>query len=198
MGILLSQHGVRPMEEKVRAVKEASHPITPSQVRSFLGLDGFRSSFIPDFATITEPLRALTRNGVKFEWTEVQDKAFQTLKEQLTESVYPGPFQHDHKHKGYCGCQPGRTWHCFSSGGEWAEQHCVLCRSLSDVERRYSQTEKKALALVWACERFNLYLNGLPEFHLVTDHQALKTIFGQGSKPSARIKHWVLRLQSFN
>ena len=85
MGILLSQHGVRPMEEKVRAVKEASHPITPSEVRSFLGLDGFRSRFIPDFATITEPLRALTRNGVKFEWTEVQDKAFQTLKEQLTE-----------------------------------------------------------------------------------------------------------------
>ena len=32
----------------------------------------------------------------------------------------------------------------------------------------------------------------------MTDHQALKTIFGSGSKPSARIKHWVLRLQSFN
>ena len=43
-----------------------------------------------------------------------------------------------------------------------------------------------------------MYLNGLPEFHLVTDHQALKTIFGSGSKPSAHIKHWVLRLQSFN
>ena len=70
---------------KVRAVKEASHPITPSEVRSFLGLVGFSSRFIPDFATIAEPLRALTRNGVKFEWTEVQDKAFQTLKEQLTE-----------------------------------------------------------------------------------------------------------------
>ena len=32
----------------------------------------------------------------------------------------------------------------------------------------------------------------------MTDHQALKTIFGPGSKPSARIKHWVLRLQSCN
>ena len=84
MGILLSQHGVGPMEENVRAVKEASHPITPSEVR-FLGLVGFSSRFIPEFATIAEPLRALTSNGVKFEWTEVQDKAFQTLKEQLTE-----------------------------------------------------------------------------------------------------------------
>ena len=187
MGILLSQHGVGPTEEKVWAVKEASHPITPSEVRNFLGLVRFSSRFIPDFATIAEPLRALTRNGVKFEWTEVQDKAFQTLKEQLAEVPIA-----------YCRCQPGRIWRCSSSGGEWAEQHCELCRSLSDVEQRYSQTEKKALALVWACERFNLYLNGLPEFHLVADHQALKTIFGPRSKPSARIKHWVLRLQSLN
>ena len=27
-------------------------------------------------------------------------------------------------------------------------------RSLTDVERRYSQTEKEALALVWACDQF--------------------------------------------
>ena len=74
----------------------------------------------------------------------------------------------------------------------------MLCRSISDVKRRYSQTEKEALALVWACERFNLYLNGFPEFDLVTDHQALKTIFGPRSKPSARIKRWVLRLQPYN
>lgn len=32
--------------------------------------------------------------------------------------------------------------------------------SLTDVEKRYSQTEKEALALVWACEQFNLYVFG--------------------------------------
>jgi len=58
--------------------------------------------------------------------------------------------------------------------------------------------EKEVLALVWACERFNLYLYGLQTFDLVTDHEALKVIYSRGSKPSARIERWVLRLQPYN
>ena len=75
---------------------------------------------------------------------------------------------------------------------------CYASRSLSQVERGYSQTEKEALALVWACERFHLYLYGLPQFDLVTDHEALKVIYSRKSKPSARIERWVLRLQPYN
>ena len=42
---------------------------------------------------------------------------------------------------------------------------CAVCyggRSLSDTERRYSQTEKEAVMLVWSCERFNLYIMVYP------------------------------------
>eukprot|EP00112_Aurelia_sp_Birch-Aquarium-sp1_P019133 Seg4677.1 transcript_id=Seg4677.1/GoldUCD/mRNA.D3Y31 product="hypothetical protein" pseudo=true protein_id=Seg4677.1/GoldUCD/D3Y31 len=35
---------------------------------------------------------------------------------------------------------------------------CFASRSLSNVERRYSQTEKEALGVVWGCERSHLYL----------------------------------------
>jgi len=37
-------------------------------------------------------------------------------------------------------------------------------RSLSDVERSYSQTKKEALAVVLACEKFHLYLSGSQSF----------------------------------
>lgn len=65
------------------------------------------------------------------------------------------------------------------------------------MERRYSQTEKEALALVWACERFKIYVFGR-KFELETDHKPLDCIFGKLSKPSARIERWVLRLQGYD
>ena len=33
-------------------------------------------------------------------------------------------------------------------------------RNLTDVERRYSHGEREALAPVWACEHFNMYISG--------------------------------------
>ena len=70
-------------------------------------------------------------------------------------------------------------------------------RGLSDVERRYSQTEKEALGIVWACERFHVYLYGV-DFELWTDHKPLEFIYSARSRLSARIERWVLRLQPYS
>ncbi|CAK1554366.1 unnamed protein product [Leptosia nina] len=69
-------------------------------------------------------------------------------------------------------------------------------KTLTPCERRYCQTEKEALTLVWAVEHFHMFLYG-KEFELVTDHKPLEVIFGPKSKPCARIERWVLRLQSY-
>ncbi|PFX23411.1 Transposon Ty3-I Gag-Pol polyprotein [Stylophora pistillata] len=80
--------------------------------------------------------------------------------------------------------------------GEWRAISYVSM-NLTEVERRYSQTEKEALTLVWACERFNIYVYGR-KFELETDHKPFECIFGRLSKPSARIERWVLRLQGYD
>lgn len=69
-------------------------------------------------------------------------------------------------------------------------------RALTEVERRYSQTEREALGLVWGCERFHMYLYGM-EFTLLTDHKPLETIYSTSSRNSARIERWVLRHQPY-
>ena len=85
-----------------------------------------------------------------------------------------------------------------SSAEQHGEQVAVCYASrLTGCERRYSQTEKEALGLVWACERFHAYIYGM-QFDLLTDHKALETIYGPRSKPCARIERWVLRMQPYD
>lgn len=72
---------------------------------------------------------------------------------------------------------------------------CYASKSLTAAEKRYCQTEKEALALVWAVEKFALYLIGR-KFELETDHKPLEAIFAPSSTtPCARVERWVLRLQ---
>ena len=69
--------------------------------------------------------------------------------------------------------------------------------SLTPVEKRYSQTEKEALSIVWAVEHFYLYIYG-SHFTLITDYKPLEVIYGSASsKPSAHIERWVLHLQPY-
>ena len=57
-------------------------------------------------------------------------------------------------------------------------------RSLSKVEQKYSQTEREALAVVWGCKKFYLYLVGT-KFTVVTDHKALEIIYNAKSMQNA-------------
>ena len=71
-------------------------------------------------------------------------------------------------------------------------------RALSQVEQRYPQTEKEALAIVWGIEHFHLFLFGA-DFILITDHKPLQLIYNNSrSRPLARIERWFLRLQQYN
>ncbi len=198
MGLIINKHGIGPTEEKAKAIKGAKEPSTISELKSFLGLASFCSRFIPDFATIAEPLRKLTRQGTEWKWGSREQEAFDILKDKVGNASMMAFFDKNAQTE---------IWTDASQVGLGAilvqEQNgvkravCFASRSLSDVERRYSQTEKEALAVVWGCERFHLYLYGLEEFTLVTDCKALEAIYSVKSKPSARIERWVLRLMPF-
>jgi len=198
MGHLLTDRGVGPTEARVEAVLKAREPTSVSEVRSFLGLVNFSAKFIPNMATVAEPLRKLCRQNVRFEWEQEQREAFSELKSRLANAETLAYFDKTAPTEVIADAGP------IGLGAvlvQWQndERRVVYyaSRSLSEVERRYSQTEKEALALVWACERFHVFLGGI-EFSLVTDHKPLEVIYGKRSKPSARIERWVLRLQQYN
>jgi transposase InsO family protein len=194
----LSGQGVAPSEEKVAAVVNARPPQNVSEVRSFVQLVQYSAKFIPGFAQIAEPLRRMLRKGQSFVWGSEQQEAFEKLKERMTSAKALAYFKNDCKTRIVADAGPEGIGAVLLQlqGDQWRAVS-YASRNLSDVERRYAQTEKEALALVWACERFNIYVYGR-EFELETDHKPLECIFSRTSKPSARIERWVLRLQCYN
>ena len=66
MGYLVSTRGIGPTESNVEAVVNAREPESVAKVRSVMGLVNFIAKFIPNLATVSEPLRQLTRKGVTF------------------------------------------------------------------------------------------------------------------------------------
>ena len=69
---------------------------------------------------------------------------------------------------------------------------------LTETEQRYSQIDREALAIRWACECCYMYLIG-SSFIIETDHQPLLPLFNNPhSRPPTRIERWPLYLQQFD
>ena len=198
MGHVLSSRGVAVVADKVKAVVDAREPESVSEVRSFLGLVNYSGRFIPDLATLSEPLRRLMKKGAEFKWGPSQDAAFQKMKEELSRTEVLGYYDKEAVAHVITDSSPVELGAVLAQkqGGEF-RVIMYASRSLTNVERRYSQTEREALAIVWACERFHTYLYGT-KFLLITDHKPLEVLYSKKSNPPARIERWVLRMQEFD
>ena len=84
LGHVVSALGVSIDPEKVEAVMSWERPKSVFEIHNFLGLAGYYRRFIEDFSRLAAPITKLTRKGVKFEWHDLSEKAFQELKRRLT------------------------------------------------------------------------------------------------------------------
>ena len=145
----LSRQGVAPSEGKVAAILNASPPQDASQVRSFVQLVQYSAKFLPDFVQEAEPLRSLLRKNEPFIWGEAQERSFQKLKQLVAQATTLAYF------RGVCNTRivadagPQGLGEVMTQlqDGEW-RAISYASRNLTEVERRYSQSEKEALALV--------------------------------------------------
>ena len=199
-GHILSSKGVECDPQKTQAVLEASPPQNVEEVRSFLGVVGFCSRFIPNYAAVNEPLRRLTKKEIKWQWGALEENAFHTLKRSLASAKVMNYYDFNKYTEVIVDGSPfglGAMLVQKDKPNDVSKVVAYASRSLSDVEQRYSQIERETLAMVWAVERFHLYLFGRP-FTLITDHKPLESIFNKPkSKPPARIERWLMRLQSY-
>lgn len=200
LGHHVSARGLAPLKSKVDAIINAQTPTDLVGLRSFLGLMGYYSHFLPHYAEVVEPLRRLLRKGQEFIWDQNAEESFGKAKNLLASCSAVSMFDRS---------LPVQVTTDASAYGLGAVLQQVIdgetrtiafaSRTLTPQERKYSTGEREALACLWACEHWHVYLWGR-NFVLRTDHQALVTLLstnGTGRRP-LRIERWCARLMRYN
>ena len=70
-------------ENKVKVINEWPMPKSMGEVCSFHGLKSLYRRCIRDFSTIVEPLPEVIKQHLGFKWGDIQEKAFNKLKDKL-------------------------------------------------------------------------------------------------------------------
>ena len=200
VGFRLTSDGLSPLHSNVDAVLRLPEPSCPAQLSSFLGMTAYYLRFLPHYSETTTPLHALLKKDVPWSWTPPCSAAVRRLKSQLTSPPVLAHFDLMSLTFVTCDASNAAVGAVLSQLQRGTERPVAFAsRSLTPTERKYSVGERVALACVWACERWHMYLYGR-HFTLRTDHQALTALLattGSGHKP-LRLYRWSERLQAYN
>ena len=124
-------------------------------------MSNYCSRFISGYATLTQPLRELAQKNTPWEWTDRHEHALRHLKTALAEAPVTAYFDPDKPTEINVDASPvGLGAILAQTNSTTGDKHVVAyaSRSLTAVEQRYSQTEREALAVVWGCEYYHLYI----------------------------------------
>ncbi|XP_064470230.1 uncharacterized protein K02A2.6-like [Ornithodoros turicata] len=201
LGHVINRDGVTPDQSKIAAIVDMPAPTNVTELKRFLGMVNFIARFIPNLAAKTAPLRELLRKDVSFTWDCAQQHAFEEVKNWLMSPPVLAL---------YCPMKATILSADASSYGLGAvlmqrqedkslRVVAYASKSLTEAEGGYSQIEKEALAVTWACEKFKDYVVGL-KFHIETDHKPLISLFTR--KPvddlTPRLQRLRLRMMRFD
>ncbi|GJZ56355.1 putative reverse transcriptase domain-containing protein [Tanacetum coccineum] len=84
---VIESQGIHVDPSKIESIKDCASPKSPTKIRQFLGLVGYYQRFIEGFSKIAKSMTKLTRKGVKFDWGDKEEAAFQLIKQKLCSAL---------------------------------------------------------------------------------------------------------------
>ena len=196
IGHVATKDGLSVDPCKVQAILEMPIPVNVSAIQRLLGLVQYLSKFLPHLSDITKPLRDLTQKEVAWTWDQAQQQAFNELKKAVTSTPVLRYYTLQEEVTLQCDAsQTGLGAAMLQNGQPVA----YASRALTPVECQYAQIEKELLAIVFACEHFEVYIYGRNTVHVETDHKPLVSIMLKPlNKAPSRLQRMLLRLQRYN
>lgn len=198
LGFEINKDGVKPGENKIKAVEAFPLPKSVHNVRQFLGLTGFFRKFVKNYAHITKPLSNLLKKDEAFKWEEEQQLAFEKLKRILISRPLLSIFDPNARTEVHTdACKSGIAGILLQENTEkQLKPVSYYSRQTNKCETKYHSYELEVLAIVETLKRYRVYLLGKP-FKIVTDCSAVKTCSTKKDL-LPRIARWWLVLQEYS
>ena len=177
LGHQISTHGISPLAQKVQVIQDFPAPSSLRKLREFLGLVNFYRRFIPNCASLVQPLTDLLSpkhtSHESLQLSEDALSAFQAVKTSLANATL---LAHPDPSAPYCLMVDASN---VAVGG--VLQQCVqdiwqpisfFSKRLQPAETKYSTFSRELLSIYLSIRHFRHFLEGR-EFYVLTDHKPL-------------------------
>ncbi|GJU20703.1 putative reverse transcriptase domain-containing protein [Tanacetum coccineum] len=168
-------------------------PKTPTEIRQFLGLAGYYRRFIEGFLKIAKSMTKLTQKGIKFDWGEKEENAFQLIKQKLCSAPILALPEGSEDFVVYCDASHKGL------GVVLMQREKVIAyasRQLKVHEKNYTTHDLELGSVVFALKIWRHYLYGT-RCTVFTDHKSLQHILDQ-KKLNMRQRRWLELLSDYD
>jgi hypothetical protein len=178
---------------KVKDVLSWKTPQNVSDIRSFLGLEGYYRRFIEGFSKISKPMTELLVKGNTFEWTPRRETSFQELKKRLTMAPVLTIPDMERPFLIYCDASSQGLGCVLMQDG-----HVVAYASwqLRKHEEKYPTHDLELAVVVDALKIWRHYIID-KRCEVYSDHKSLKCIFTQPDL-NLRQQKWLELIKDFD
>ena len=187
LGHRVTTMGIKPLQERVSAIRGYPVPKNRGALQRFLGMINFYHRFMPNVAGKLAPLHAASAGkGQAITWSTECQTAFEAAKTALADATL--------LHHPRANAPTSITVDASDSdiGGKLEQRHgqtwkpiAFFSRKLSPAESKYSAFDRELLGLYSAIGHFRQFLEGRP-FTAYTDHKPLTTALASLTDRSPR------------
>nr|GEX30344.1 putative reverse transcriptase domain-containing protein [Tanacetum cinerariifolium] len=185
--------GIHVDPAKIESIKDWASPKTPTKMRQFLGLAGYYWRFIEGFSKIAKSMTKLTQKGIKFDWGEKEESAFQLIKQKLCSAPILALPKGSEDFVVYCDVSHKGL------GDVLMQREKVIAnasRQQKVHKQNYTTHDLELGSVVFTLKMWRRYLYGT-KCMLFTDHKSLQHILDQ-KELNIRQQRWLELLSDYN
>nr|GEW04280.1 putative reverse transcriptase domain-containing protein [Tanacetum cinerariifolium] len=193
LGHVIDSRCIHVDPAKIESIKDWASPKTPTEIRQFLGLAGYYRRFIEGFSKIAKSMTKLTQKGIKFDWGEKEENAFQLIKQKLCSALILALPEGSKDFVVYCDASHKGL------GVVLMQREKVIAyasRQLKIHETNYTTHDLELGSVVFALKIWKHYLYGT-KCTVFTDHKSLQHIFDQ-KELNMRQRRWLELLSDYD